>query len=309
MPRKARVCVVDDNVEAAKVLAKELRMHDYETAEAYCGQDALKLCSEAGFDLVLLDVSMPDLSGFEVCEELRQRDTTKNVPVIFVTARGEPAAVERGKELGAKDYITKPYNLPMVLVRVESVLTEYSVNSPTTLDYSGILDSVYTDNLTGLRNRRYLMERLQEEADKAFRYDFPVSIAIFDIEDVEKIGESEGEVSIEDILAEVAMLMRSNSRTYDVLARYDDTIFAALLPHTPVEQGIGYCEKIIDEFDFTTLSEPKVPSRASLSGAVITVQNSTPRSADSIFGEAMQTLLWAKSDPEKRVVGRPLAES
>lgn len=306
MHRKARVCVVDDNVEAAKVLAKELHAHGYETLEAYTGQDALTVCADGALDLVLLDVSMPDLSGFEVCEALRKNEATKDIPVIFVTARGEPAAIERGIELGAKDYITKPYNLPMVLVRVEAVLAEYSLSSPHHLDHAGILDSVYTDNITGLRNRRYLMERLQEEADKSFRYDFPVSIAVFDIDDIEKIGESENDISLEDILAEVAMVMRAQSRTYDVLARYDDTIFVALLPHAPVEQGIGYCEKIMEEFDFTTLSEPKVPSRATLSSGVVTIRNSRARAADAIFAEAMQTLLWAKSDPEKRVIGRAL---
>lgn len=306
MERKARVCVADDNKQACSVLARELRLHAYDTIEAYSGQEALTVCGDGNVDLVLLDINMPDLDGFQVCEQLKQTPKTSDIPVVFVTARGEPAAIERGMELGALDYITKPYNLPMVLVRVESVLAERSLKMPAYLSHPSVLDAVYTDNVTGLRNCRYFMERLQEEADRSHRYDFPISVVVFDIVDWQHLDDSTHDLPMEDLLAEVAMNMRSHSRTYDVLSRYDDTVFAALLPHAPLSQALGYCEKTIDEFDCTTLSEPKRPTRATLTAAAVTCQRSTVRTADSIFGEAMRTLLQAQSSIGRRVIGREL---
>ena len=306
MERKARVCVADDNRQACSVLARELRLHAYDTIEAYSGQEALTACGGGDVDLVLLDINMPDLDGFQVCEQLKQAPETSSIPVVFVTARGEPSAIERGMQLGALDYITKPYNLPMVLVRVESVLAENSLKRPVLRNYTSVLDSVYTDNVTGLRNSRYFMERLQEEADRAHRYDFPISVVVFDVIDFHQLDDSTHHLPMEDLLAEVAMGMRSHSRTYDVLSRYDDSVFAALLPHAPLSQALGYCEKIIDEFDYTTLSEPKRPTRATLTAAAVTCQRSPIRRADSIFAEAMRTLLQAQSIDGRRVVGREL---
>lgn len=306
MERKARVCVADDNKQACSVLARELRLHAYDTIEAYSGQEALTACGEGNIDLVLLDINMPDLDGFQVCEQLKQAPETSGIPVVFVTGRGEPAAIERGMELGALDYITKPYNLPMVLVRVESALAERSFKTPLHLHHSSILDAVYTDNVTGLRNSRYFMERLQEEAERAHRYDFPLSVVVFDIVDLHQLDDSTQHLPMDDLLAEVAMGMRSHSRMYDVLSRYDDTVFAALLPHSPLSQALGYCEKIIDEFDYTTLSEPRRPTRATLTAAAVTCQRSAFRRADMIFGEAMCTLLQAQSTPSRRALGREL---
>lgn len=306
MERKARVCVADDDKQVCSVLARELRLHAYDTIEAYSGREALNACGDGNVDLVLLDINMPDLDGFEVCEQLKQGPTTSEIPVVFVTARGEPSAIERGMELGALDYITKPYNLPMVLVRVESILAEQSLKTPVYLNHTSILDSAYTDNVTGLRNSRYFMERLQEEADRANRYDFPISVVLFDIVDWLNLDDSTHQLATEDLLAEVAMGMRNHSRTFDILSRYDDGVFAALLPHAPLSQAMLYCEKIIDEFDHTTLSEPKRPTRASLTAGAVTCQRSVVVTADAIFGEAMGTLLQSQSLPGRRVVGREL---
>lgn len=306
MARKARLCVADDNEQAAGSLARQLRLHAYDTVEAYSGQDALSACRTGGIDLILLDINMPDINGFEVCEQLKAAPDTDNIPVVFVTARGELAAIERGIGLGASDYITKPYNFPMVLLRVESVLSGNSTRAPMYLDHVSVLDSVYTDQMTGLRNRRYFMERLQEEADKADRYDFPLSVAIFAIRDFESLDESQHHLPTEDLLTEVAMGLRSHSRAYDVIARYDEAVFSVVLPHLPFSEAICYCEKILDEFDHTTLSEPKRPTRATLTAAAVTCQRSAVRTADDIFGEAMKMLLRAQSAADKRFMGREL---
>lgn len=302
MGRDVTVCVVDDDAAIAKVLCEGLKVCDYEAIEAHSGAEALEILGRGGIDLVLLDISMPEMDGYEVCRRIKSNPATADVPVIFVTVKGELDDIAKGYQLGATDYITKPFNLPMVMVRVEAALRAKRVREKTWMGNG------YTDELTGLRNRRYLLERLQEEVDKAHRYNFPVSCVVFDVDDVEAIDDEIGPVSIDDLLAELAMALRNYTRTHDVLARYDDTRFAALLPHTPYEQALRYCTKILDEIDATTFSDPNFPTRASLSIGVVTCRNGTAKSAEYVLGEAMRYLLRAKSRPENRIAGRDLAE-
>lgn len=303
MGGRIKVCVVDDHPEAAEILCEGLSYHDYESFACHSGQEALDLCAAERIDLVLLDIVMPGMDGFEVCKRLKEAAETKHIAVIFVSGKDAPDDVSKGYTLGAVDYITKPYNLPMVMVRVESALQKMNQEQPLHVRHEGVMDSAYTDNLTGLRNRRYLMERIQEEVEKAHRYNYPVSCAIFDVDDIQAIDEETGSVEMNDLLVEIAMAFRNYSRAYDVLARYDDSMFAVMLPHTPLEDAIGYGKKLMDEIDATTFSDPNYPTRASMSVGVVTCQNGDAINAELIFGEAMRSLLKAKSLPEKRIVG------
>jgi len=306
MGGRIKVCVVDDHPEAAEVLCEGLRYHDYESFPCLSGQAALDLCATEPIDLILLDVVMPEMDGFEVCKRLKESPQTQHIAVIFVTGKDAPDDVSRGLNLGAVDYITKPYNLPIVMVRVESALQKINQEQPLETRHESVMDSAYTDDVTGLRNRRYLMERLQEEVEKAHRYDYPVSCVIFDVDDIQAINEDTGTAETDDLLLEIAMAFRSFSRGYDVLARYDGSMFAVVLPHTLLDDAIGYGTKIMDEIDATTFSDPNYPTRASMSVGVVTCQNGSAKNAELIFGEAMRSLLKAKSLPEKRIVGQDL---
>lgn len=310
MESKTKVCVVDDHHESAALLCEGLRLNDFEAIEVHSGPEALEVCAQQRIDLVLLDIAMPGMDGYEVCRELRGSPNTSDIPVIFVTVKGESRDIAQGYALGAVDYITKPYNLPIVMVRVEAALRNRQINGRLrSEDQDPYLDMAYTDQLTGLRNRRYLMERLQEEVDKAHRYDYPVSCLILDVDEVVAVDEESGPVALDDLLAEVALALRSKSRTFDVLARYDGTLFSALLPHTPLDDAIGYGEKIIDEVDATTFSDPNFPTKVGLSIGVVTCQNGNSLGAEWVLGEAMRSLLQAKGLAEPRIRGRDLSKA
>ncbi len=300
--------MADDNVETAEVLCEGLKAHNYDAVAVHTGQEALRVCRDGGVDLLLQDICLPDISGYEVCSQLKGDPTTAGIPVIFVTVKGEMRDVIRGFELGAADYITKPYNLPIVIVRVDAVLRDKVAHDRLRTEHEVLLESSYTDELTGLRNRRYLMERLQEEVEKAHRYNYPVSCAVFDVDDVRAQDEELGPVSLDDLLAEVAMTLRNYSRTYDVLARYEGTMFAALLPHLPLDDAVRYAGKIMREVESTTFSDPNFPTEAGMSVGVVACQNGSARGADFVLGEAMRGLLQAKSLRDQRIVARNLPE-
>ncbi|GMV93640.1 MAG: hypothetical protein AMXMBFR82_34180 [Candidatus Hydrogenedentota bacterium] len=306
-----RVCVADDNEDGASVLCEGLTMNGYSAFTVHTGAEALEACSKGDIDLVLLDVNFPDISGYEVCKRLKESPVTSEITVIFVSVRGSEEDILTGYQLGAADYITKPYNLPMVMVRVDAAMRAKKLRERMPNDTDIIVDSAYTDHLTGLRNSRYLLERLQEEVEEAHRYDYPVSCVVFDVDDIHAIDPDLGPVSMDDLLAELGMALRNYSRTYDVLARYDGTVFAAVLPHTPLEQAVSYATKILREVDGTTFSDPSFPTEVKLSVGIVSCRNGSARGADFVLGEAMRGLLKAKSAPpnQERLVALNLSES
>lgn len=305
--RKVRVCVVDDCADEAMILCEGLKLNDYEAVVAHCGADALRICEENMIDLVLLDVGLPDLDGFEVCKRLKANDKTRDISVIFVTARGESEEVRQGLDMGAIDYVCKPYNLPVIMVRVDSALRSQNASHPLHFDTDTLHDTAYTDHITGLRNRRFLLERLNEETEKAHRYDHPLSYMFLDIDDVQLMDDDLCADALADLFVEIAIAMRSSSRSYDVLARYEDGIFGAILPHAMATDAVAYARKIEEEIAATTLSDPCYPARARLRFGIVTCRNGSTPNADKLIGEAMRCLFQAKSQAEETICCRDLS--
>ena len=293
---RLNVCVVDDCVDEASLLCEGLKLHDYSVVAVHSGTEALRICEEQEVEVVLLDIGLPDIDGYEVCRRLKANPRTSDIAVIFVTARDSERDVKLGYTLGAADYITKPYNLPFVMVRVESVIRSIAAKSPVSTHQESLRDLVYTDQLTGLRNRRYLLERLQEEVEKSRRYAYPLSCLVVDIEDVVGQDAELGAASMDDLLVEVAMILRNASRNYDILCRFDGALFAAVLPHTSGPDALHYAKKIQEEVEAMTFCEPCFPTTARLLCGVVTCQDSSATSADEILGETMHALLRAKSN-------------
>lgn len=306
-----KVCVVDDCAEEAEILCEGLRLHDYFALSANSGEEGLRLCQEEGVNLVLLDVGLPDIDGYEVCRRLKADMNTRDISVIFVTAKGSPRDVRQGYDLGAVDFIVKPYNLPFIMVRVENAMRTLQGKSTSPSQHDSLPDLVYTDHLTGLRNRRFLMERLQEEAEKSHRHHYPLSCLVADIDEVVGLDTELGAASMDDVLVEVALALRNASRGYDILARFDGALFAAVLPHTGLEDAVRYAKKMQEEVDSMTFSEPCFPTSAKVSFGIVTCHdNGKGCDAEEILGEAMRALLKAKSrntDPihAKQLGGHP----
>ncbi len=298
--------MADDCVDETAVLCEGLRLTDYDAVPAYSGEEALEICGRGDIDLILLDVGMPDVDGYEVCQRLKLNPKTADIAVIFVTARGTARDITKGYALGALDYIAKPYNLPMVMVSVASALRMREATGFSEPTSDSFNDTAYTDELTGLRNRRFLLERLQEEVEKAHRYDYPVSCMVVDLDAVEAVDNELGAASMDDLLVEVAMMLRNLSRNYDILARYDGGLFAAVLPHTLIEDAVSYASKIQREISATTFSDPCFPTKAELNVGIATCRNGAARGANQILGEAMRSLLQASTVADHRIVARDL---
>lgn len=122
---KKKIVLIDDNTSFVDVLSRFLVVKKFEVFTAYNGTEGMKIVSKHMPDLILLDIMMPGLSGYEVCAKLKQVEKTKQIPIIFLTARSRPEDIKKGFELGAAHYITKPFNYPELIEGIKKVIGEF----------------------------------------------------------------------------------------------------------------------------------------------------------------------------------------
>lgn len=233
LPTKAvyDLLIVDDVKENLRILANGLS-DQYQIHVADRGYKALELAKATPQpDLILLDVMMPDVDGFEVCRLLRNDPKTQSIPVIFVTALDDPTDESKGLDLGAVDFISKPFNLPVIRSRVRSHL-----NLKVKTD---MLEQMsHLDGLTHIANRRLLDERLLEEAKRHARNGQILGLVMIDIDFFKAYNDHYGHGKGDECLIAVAQALKAVvHRPSDLLARYGGEEFAVVLPDTN-EEGV-----------------------------------------------------------------------
>jgi diguanylate cyclase (GGDEF)-like protein len=236
---KHRLLIVDDQPANIRVMAEALR-DQYELYFATSGAKALELAQGGEIELVLLDVVMPDLDGFEVCRRLRADERTRRIPVIFVTAREEASDETRGFDVGAVDYITKPIRPPVVRARVQTHL-----DLKHSRDLLEQLASI--DPLTGIPNRRRFDVALEQEWKRAVRAEAPLSLAILDVDEFKKFNDTYGHARGDECLRAVAQALTSVARRPgDLAARYGGEEFGAIFPDTDSEAMAAIAARLLD---------------------------------------------------------------
>jgi len=224
--------VVDDQAVNIQALYR-IFAPDHRVLMATSGAKALALCAQDPPDLVLLDVVMPDMDGHEVCARLKADETTRNIPVIFVTSHTNAEEETRGLELGAIDFIAKPVNPAVVRARVKTHLT---------LKAQGDLlrQMVFIDGLTGVANRRCFDDRLKTEWRRAARDGAPLALLMLDVDHFKRFNDRYGHQVGDECLRRVACTIKSGLlRPGDLVARYGGEEFACILPGTDFEGALA----------------------------------------------------------------------
>jgi diguanylate cyclase (GGDEF)-like protein len=234
---KPKVLLVDDTKTNILILTNALAA-DCEIIAATSGKEALELAAAETPDLILLDILMPEMDGYAVCRELKSNPLTKPIPVIFITAMGEEENEAKGLEIGAIDYITKPFNPLIVKVRVKNHLDLKKYR-----DYLEHLSMI--DGLTGIHNRRHFNEYFDREWRRAVRYKTPISVAIMDIDFFKLFNDHYGHMAGDDCLRRIAQALKSSiRRPGDQVFRYGGEEFICVLPNTDTDGAMTVSENI-----------------------------------------------------------------
>lgn len=227
--------IVDDEKQN-RLLLTELFGTTYKIIQAKNGVQALEKARQHRPDLILLDVLMPEMDGMGVLRELKRDDATRLIPVIFITALDSATDEANGLNLGAVDYISKPFHPPIVRVRVHNQLQ--------LLHQRRLLEQLASlDGLTGIPNRRQFDATLLKEWHRCQRNQQPLSLIVADVDFFKKYNDALGHAAGDRVLQEVAATLRQAARRPgDLVARYGGEEFVLLLPETDATSAQALAE-------------------------------------------------------------------
>ncbi|MCP4413818.1 MAG: diguanylate cyclase [Gammaproteobacteria bacterium] len=234
----AKILVVDDQVDNLELVEQILGFAGHKIITAVCGEDAILRAVQDEPDVIILDVDMPEMDGYEVCRILKDKEETESIPILFLTAyHTSELNVVKGLTLGAYDFVPKSFKDFELLARV-GVMVRIRENE------KRIEKMSLTDSLTGLYNRRYLYSKFRDEIARAQRKQLSLSCLLLDIDHFKNINDIHGHKCGDYVLEEVARLLEAQLRMYDTITRYGGEEFMVILPMTSEEEALGVAEKI-----------------------------------------------------------------
>jgi diguanylate cyclase (GGDEF)-like protein len=298
MNHRALILVVDDEVTNIEILNAALD-DEYEICFATRGEEAINVARLAAPDLILLDVLMPGIDGYEVCRRLKEDEMLADIPVIFTTGLGDQAAEVRGLSLGAIDYVTKPISPSIVRARVRNHLELKRMRDQ-------LAELTITDALTGLGNRRALENRLKLETTRLARAADFLSIAMLDIDFFKQFNDTYGHPAGDRCIAMIAAaLNRAVRRAAYLTARYGGEEFACVFPGVTHEDAMSVAHNIRDQ-----VRRLGIPHARSTAGPCVTVSIGVATAvcmsgvpADQWVRTADSQLYLAKATGRDKVVG------
>lgn len=306
---KPLILIVDDIPQNLQVLAGILRKKSYKIAIASDGEQALEMLNSVCPALILLDVMMPGIDGFEVCRRLKESDTHRDIPVIFLTARTNTDDIVKGFDLGAVDYITKPFNGIELLARVRTHLAlkfareELERKNRELLEAQEQLElAARTDPLTQLSNRRDIVEKIEAEKIRFERSQNSFTLVICDIDNFKLFNDQYGHDCGDYVLTTIAKLMKFSLRKQDTVARWGGEEFLILLPETNTEGGRILAEKISELIADQTLEYKGIPLSITLTFGIDTYNYQDLRSIDDCIRMADHAMYEGKKNGKNCVV-------
>lgn len=241
-----KVLIIDDDPDALEVAKARLTKEDLDITCAQGGFPGLKAARKIEPDLILLDLDMPDISGFDVCRSLKADPELCMIPVLFLSGSTTPEDKIAGLDLGAIDYVTKPFDAFELRARVRAALRTKHLQDM-------LFEHAHIDPLTGLPNRRALMERLQQEWSRIERHSGQLSFIMADIDQFKSINDRLGHQAGDRILQQVANVLAAHCRESDLPARFGGDEFAIIVPGEDAEKALHLAERCRHEIAKTCI--------------------------------------------------------
>jgi two-component system, cell cycle response regulator len=238
MEAKSTILIVDDNPDKLGLLEAAFSLAGYNVTTATDGDEALGAIESYQPDLVITDVMMPRMNGYELAQRIRANPLTKFIPVIMQTAASKRAEdLRRASEVGALGYITDPTDLDLMLARTRTLL-----------EFKAYLDvceeAAFTDHLTGLANRRRFERQLEREVGRVLRFERPFTLLMIDIDNFKSLNDTFGHDAGDDAIRQISRVLREGTRGIDLAARIGGEEFAVLLVETNQGAGMEVAERL-----------------------------------------------------------------
>ena len=235
------VLAIDDSELIHRLLKTRLQGERLELHNATSSADGLKKAIALNPDVILLDIAIDGMNGFELLEKLKEDPRTRNIAVIFISATSEAMDRVKGLDMGAIDFISKPFDAFELKARVRSALrTQHLVKM--------LEQKAQLDGLTGLWNRRYFDQRMIQEISEAKRYSRSLSLVLCDIDRFKRLNDQFGHPFGDFVLDRVAQKL-SGGRTSDIACRYGGEEFGLILPSTNIQHGHEVAERLRIEIE------------------------------------------------------------
>lgn len=291
MQKNQTVLVVDDTDVNIDILVDLLS--EYDVLVAMDGQSAIDIVNDEKIDLILLDIMMPVMDGLETCRILKSNRHSKDIPVVFITAKTDEDSIEHAYDIGGIDYVTKPFKPKELIARVKTHL-----QTRTLIEHLEYLSS--HDSMTGLRNRRYFMEFADGLVKHAIRQNQPLSLLMIDIDRFKHINDTYGHHSGDIVIRNISDNLHSLTKKSDIVARLGGEEFAVLLPDTDLKGALFIAEKIRATVEMNTIKLERRSISATISLGICEL-NERIQNIEAMLKCADDALYLAKNSGRNRV--------
>ena len=297
------VLIIDDSVTVREQIIRTLESFNLFTRyyEAEDGLEGFKKLLSCPVDIILCDLEMPRIDGFKFLSMLKARPDLQDVPVIILTGMNDRDRKIKGLEQGASDYITKPFDHEELVARVKVHLKIKKLQDELKRSNELLLELSNTDHLTGLFNRRYMMEALDKEVHRSTRKGGSLSLILLDIDHFKQVNDSYGHLQGDVVLQKVALQLQKELRSYDCAARYGGEEFVAILPDSSIKEAMFVAERIRLAVQGTRFSGPLTKLNLTVSLGVTCFPRENAASVDDFIKLADDALYRAKANGRNRV--------
>src|SRR5690606_364129 len=299
---RGRILVVDDSPDNLEVLSTRLRFCGYEVETASRGEEALERVHERPPDLILLDVMLPGIDGYEVARRIKSDDALPFIPIILVTVRDTTRDKVAGLDAGADDYLTKPINFPELEARVRSMLRIKRLQEELQEKNLELAQLSISDGLTGRYNHRHVPQVLPEEFARAQATGGRGALVMFDLDRCKEGNDTSGHQVGDRVLQELAEILRRTAREIDKLGRYGGEEFIAVLPDTDLDDGAVFAERVRQDVARHLFPADGQVFRMTVSAGVAVYPDRDITEPQALVRRADQALYAAKAAGRNRVV-------
>ncbi|HDR04169.1 MAG TPA: diguanylate cyclase [Candidatus Marinimicrobia bacterium] len=313
--RSVTIMIVDDSRDNLELLSTILKKESFRTHSISSGIQALELAPKLRPDLILLDIMMPEIDGYEVCYQLKNSPKTVDIPVIFISSKNKPDDKILGFDAGAVDYITKPFHRAETLSRIRTHLALKDArdelhranqeiiiqNKKLEMAYQELQTIARTDSLTQLSNRGDLYRHLEAEKSRFGRNQKPFSLILCDIDNFKKINDTYGHDCGDYVLVHTANLFKKHTRLQDIIGRWGGEEFLFILPETSTAGAEIVAEKVREAIDYFPFMYDEKLLKVSITLG-ITLYDNFELSIDDAVKQADEALYLGKMRGKNRSV-------